>query len=276
MLLLKMRMYAVLAIVILSAAEGHGVSGRDKAWTILHAGVKSDNTGQRAAAIGSLSLVAGNAEASKLATTALNDPKPEVRSAAATTLGRMHVAAAIPKLRTLLNDEDLSVTLAAAHALSALHDSSAYEAYYAVLTGERKGKGLFAQQLDTLRDPKKMATLGISEGVSFIPFAAIGWDACRNIRNDDTSGVRAAAASMLADDPDPDSVEALKAATMDKSWLVRVAALEALGKRKDPSLLGKIELSMYDDRSEVRYTAAALVIRLSALQTTKRRKATRR
>ena len=77
---------------------------------------------------------------------------------------------------------------------------------------------------------------------------------------------------MLADDPDPDSVEALKAATMDKSWLVRVAALEALGKRKDPSLLGKIELSMYDDRSEVRYTAAALVIHLSTEQTPKRRR----
>jgi hypothetical protein len=68
MLLLKMRMYAVVAVVILSAAEGHGVKGRDKAWTILHAGVKSDNTRRRAAAIGSLSLVAGNAEASKLAT----------------------------------------------------------------------------------------------------------------------------------------------------------------------------------------------------------------
>ena len=272
MLLLKMRTYAVLAVVILSAAAGHSVTGRDKAWTILHAGLKSDSTRRRAAAVGSLSLVAGNAEASKLAITALDDPKPEVRSAAATTVGRMNLKSAIPKLRTLLEDEDLSVTLAAAHALSAMNDSAAYEAYYAVLTGERKGKGLLAQQLDTLRDPKKMATLGISEGVSFIPFAAIGWDAYRNIRNDDTSGVRAAAASMLADDPDPDSVEALKAATMDKSWLVRVAALEALGKRKDPSLLGKIELSMYDDRSEVRYTAAALVIHLSTEQTPKRRR----
>jgi HEAT repeat protein len=78
--------------------------------------------------------------------------------------------------------------------------------------------------------------------------------------------VRAAAASVLATDNDPKSGEALVNATTDKSWLVRVAALEALAKRKDPALLAKIEPSLLDSRKEVRYTAAAVVLRLHAVQ----------
>jgi HEAT repeat protein len=193
----------------------------------------------------------------------LDDPDEAPRAAAATAVGQLRVSAAIPKLRTLLDDKDLSVVIAAAHALIAMKDDSAYDAYYAILTGERRGKGLVAQQLDTLRDPKKLATLGVSEAIGFVPFASIGWDAMRAMRVDDSSAVRAVAASVLANDPDPKSLEALKAATTDKSWLVRIAALQALAQRKDPSVIGRIELSMYDSRSEVRYTAAALVVHLS-------------
>jgi HEAT repeat protein len=242
----------------------HAVSDHDKAWSVLQSGVDSDNSRRRAAAIGSLSLIPGDAKAASLIVTALDDPKPEVRTAAATSAGKLHLNSAIPKLKTMLSDPELTVTLAAAHALTAMKNGDAYEAYYEILTGERKGKGMVATQLDTLRDPKKVAMLGLSEGIGFVPFASIGWDAMRAMRTNDTAPIRAAAATLLADDPDPKSLDALETAVGDKSWIIRVAALEALAKRREPGMLKKIELSMYDDRSEVRYTAAALVLHLSA------------
>ena len=44
---------------------------------------------------------------------------------------------------------------------------------------------------------------------------------------DDASPVRAAAAKIVAKDPDPKSAEALIEATSDSHWIVCVAALDA-------------------------------------------------
>lgn len=52
-------------------------------------------------------------------------------------------------------------------------------------------------------------------------------------------------------------------AVSNKSWLIRHAALEAIAKRGDPSLVEKIEAAMSDDKNHVRFTAAAAVIRLT-------------
>ena len=46
-----------------------------------------------------------------------------------------------------------------------------------MLTGEKRAnKGLIKEQLDALRDKKKMAEMGFEEGIGFIPFAGIGYD----------------------------------------------------------------------------------------------------
>ncbi|HEY7096672.1 MAG TPA: HEAT repeat domain-containing protein [Terriglobales bacterium] len=252
------------ALVCLTTSVAHAISGQEKAWQVLDSGIQGDNAGRRASAIRSLRLVPGNAHAVEVTVAALQDTDAEVRAAAASTAGELHITAATSKLQALLADEELSVGIAAARALFLLKNETAFDAYYEILTGQRKGKGLIASQLETLHDPQKLAEIGIGEAIGFVPFASIGWQAYRNIKPDDTSPARAAAATALADDPDPKSLEALKEATTDKSWIVRIAALEALAKRRNPALLGKIELSMYDERSEVRYTAAALVIHLTA------------
>jgi hypothetical protein len=66
----------------------------------------------------------------------------------------------------------------------------------------------------------------------------------------DNSPVRAAAAKKLAHDPDPASAKALVAATQDKNWVVRGAALEAIAERGDRSLLSKVAPSLDDDKDE--------------------------
>jgi len=240
---------------------------KEEAWQMLDTACAGDKTTNRATAIRILGLMPNDTKARKLAERALSDDKPEVRSAAAVALGDMKSRTSIPKLRAALDDKDPSVALAAAHSVELMHDDSAYEVYYEVLTGQRKaGKGLIASQTSILNDPKKMAQFGFEEGIGFIPFAGIGWRAIKAISKDDSSPVRAAAAKVLAKDPDPATTKALADAAGDKSWLVRAAALEALAKRGDASVLDTVELYMSDEKDVVKYTAAAAVLRLMAIK----------
>lgn len=250
-----------------TATPKAGKNPKAEAWQVLDAACIGNRTIGRAMAIRVLGLMPNDPKALGIAEKALADDRPEVRTAAATALGDMKSRSSIPKLKEALDDNDPGVALAAAHALDEMHDNSAYEVYYEVLTGQRKaGRGLIASQTAVLRDPKKMALLGFEQGIGFVPFADIGWVAFRTITKDDTSPVRAAAAKVLAKDPDPAATKALADTADDKSWLVRAAALEALAKRGDPSVLDTVALHMSDKRDAVRYTAAAAVLRLSAIK----------
>ena len=91
-------------------------------------------------------------------------------------------------------------------------------------------------------------------------------EAVRVIRQDDSSPLRAAAVEILIQDPDPQTTKALEDALSDKHWTVRAGALEALAKRDDPSVLDVVTPCMRDEKNAVKYTAAATVLRLSAIK----------
>jgi hypothetical protein len=169
-------------------------------------------------------------------------------------------------LKNTLSDKETAVVLAAAHSLLLLNGNDACEVYYAVLMRRRKStKGLLAEGERTLKDPKKMAELGFEEGIGYVPFGGFGYTALKQLRKDDVSPIRAAAAKVLAKDPDPRSAGALVQAASDKSWTVRAAAVDAIAERGDSSLLEDIVPAMSDHKGLVRYTAAAAVIRLSTI-----------
>jgi len=139
-----------------------------------------------------------------------------------------------------------------------------YDIYYDVLTGERRAsKGLIKGQLSTFKDKKKLAELGLEQGIGFIPFAGMGYEAFKTVRKNDSSPVRAAAAKQLAHDPNPGTAKALVKATTDQNWSVRAAALEAISQRGDPSLVSAIATALDDTKDEVRFAAAACVVHLS-------------
>jgi HEAT repeat protein len=265
------RLYSTAICTLLSVLTLPGsfaVTGKEKAWAMFEAAAKSKGPAERAIGIRALGLLHDDAHARELAESALEDPKPEVRVAAATALGQMQSKQSIPKLQKLLSDDKLEVVMAAAHSLRDLKDNtSAYAVYYDVLSGGRKSDGVVSQQLDTLRDPKVIAKIGFEQGIGYIPFAGIGWDAWRYTHKKDPNPVRAVAATFLAHDPDPATGLALCEAMKDKDWIVRAAAIQALAQRGDPEFEGKIELSLFDENAHVRYTAAAAVIRLSAIET---------
>ena len=233
---------------------------------MLRSGVRQKNTGKRVQAVRALRLLPGDSEATEMAETALRDQNPQVRVAAASALGLMGAKEAIPALRRAVLDKKPAVVLAAAHSLELLHDPAGDQVYYELLTGERKpAEGLIAQQMDTLKDKKKMARLGFEEGLGFVPYGDIGFSAVKAIKKDDASPVRASAARALINDSDPRVGTALVKATSDKNSTVRASALVAIAKRDDSDLLPAISQAMSDKIPVVRFTAAAAVIRLTTV-----------
>jgi HEAT repeat protein len=261
------RISIVVALATLTLTPSYAINGQQKAWGMFETAAKSHSATQRAIGVRALGLLHNSPHARELAENALGDARPEVRAAAATALGQMQAFESIPKLRKALNDRRISVVMAAAHSLHDLKDcASANAIYLDVLAGEKKGDGLITQQLDTLHNPRELAMIGFETGIGYVPFAGIGWDAWRYTHKKNPHPVRAVAATLLANDPDPATGRALvKAALNDKDWIVRAAAVEAIAQRGDPSLREKIELCLYDANVHVRYTAAAAVIGLSVL-----------
>ncbi len=109
--------------------------------------------------------------------------------------------------------------------------------------------------------------MGFNEGIGYAPFASMGWEAVQTIMKDRKNGAAAKAAliSALATDPDARTSKLLVGASQSENWVLRVAALEAISKRGDPSLLPNIKQGLANPKRQVRYTAAATVIHLTDL-----------
>ena len=267
------RRYVVLVLALCTAAacfaQEPGTAVKDpkaQAWSVLYTGLGESSTDKRTTAVQVLGLLPDDPKATEASLKALKDDKPEVRAAAAQSLGDMKAKSAIPQLTEMFDDKDAGVIMASARAMIAMGDKRGYNVYYAILTGERKsGTSLKDEQKKMLSDPKKMALFGFEQGIGFIPFAGLGYGAFKMVTKDTTSPVLAAALT-LAKDPDPKSGQALAdTAANNKSWIVRAAALNAVALRGETSLLPAAQARMDDPREEVRYSAAAAVIRLTDL-----------
>jgi hypothetical protein len=263
---------AVLLLVLPFTTEQHAMAQApaDKAWNVLQAGLADKSLEERAMAVRMLGLLEDDPKATELALKALGDGKAEVRIAAADALGQMNAKSAAPKLADVIlsGEKEVAVLLACARAMITLGDTRGFGVYYAILTGEKKSGGsLLDDQKKMLSDPKKMAQFGFEQGIGFIPFGGIGYAGFKMLTKDDESPVRAAAARILTKDPDPKSGQALVEATSNKSWIVRMAALDSLARRGDPTVIPQIVAKLHDDKDVVRYTAAGAIIRLSGPKT---------
>jgi HEAT repeat protein len=237
---------------------------QEKAWQVLQSGLHSKKVVQRTEAVKALSLLAGNRQAVRFSLRAMRDKNPHVRAAAASTLGELHATNTIPALKASLSDKDPSVMLAATHALFVLRDPVAYEIYYAILMGDKKTSvGLIQSQLDRLKDPKQVAQMGFEQGIGFVPYAGMGYEAYRQLKKSKDSPVREAAARYLALDPDSISEDALiQVALTDNNMFVREAALDALAEKNDTTCIGRLANNLDDDKYPIRYRTAATIIHL--------------
>lgn len=241
------------------------LSPQQQAWPILKQGLDSLKASRRVVAVGALSLMGGDNRATEAALHAIDDKDAHVRAAAATALGQLHAETAIPALRGALKDREIRVVLAAAHSLLLMKDKKAYDVYYSILVGERKDSdGLVQSQVKRLKDPKQLAQMGFDEGMGFVPFGGMVYEAYRQIHSNRGAQVRALAARFLAHDPSQDSEDALiQAALEDKSEAVRLAAIDALTERGDAHSIGQLSINFLDKNAAVRYRSAAAVLHLS-------------
>lgn len=237
----------------------------ENAWSVLQYGVKESSSDRRAETIHALGSLIQNTRAERLVEQALKDNDRNVRSEAATSLGRMNATSAIPALKKALDDDEIKVVLSAADALYMLHNPAAYDVYYAILTGERKGTpGLLKSQLNRLTNRKDLEQLVFETGIGFVPFGSIGYEAWKTITRNDATLVKVDAALKLARDPDPASGRALVSACQDDKWQVRAAAAHAIATRGDIALLKTLVPLLNDDNDTVRYESAASLIWLSS------------
>jgi HEAT repeat protein len=235
---------------------------------VLREGLTDAKVSRRKDAVQALSLIKRNRTAQRLAVHALSDAHPSVRTAAAATLGQLHATAAIPDLKEALADKEISVVLAATYSLFLLKDKTAFNIYYAILMRDKKSsEGMIQAQLDRLKDPKQMAELGVQEGLGFVPFGGMGFEAYRQLSKRNESPVRAAAARFLANDPDLVSQDALlQSALADDSDNVRNAALDALAERGNPGCIERLLKNLDENKSDIRYRTAAVIIHLSSVK----------
>jgi HEAT repeat protein len=237
---------------------------RERSWNTLKDGAADKDWKKRAQTFHAMGVMRPEGGTVKMVEGGLEDKSPEVRTAAATSLGEMRATASISKLQAAVDDKDFGVSVAAAQALVLMKNDAGYDADYEMLTGSRKsGEPLTQQAQSMLHDCDKMLFLAFEEGMGFVPFGGIGVAAYTTLRKDTAGPIRANAALALAHDSDPRSGQALVIATGDKDWIVRSAAIKAIALRGDISLLKELAEPLEDKVAAVRYQAAASIIRLS-------------
>jgi HEAT repeat protein len=261
--------FSILGTLLLAESLPVPQTPTERAWLILQQGLAHKRAAKRANAVRALRLLPNNSTARDMAENALADQNPSVRAAAARALGAMGALSSVPKLKAALNDKEPAVVLAAARSLFRLGDrEEAYEIDYEVLIGERKAtEGFVESQMDELKNSKAVAMMGVETGIGFVPFGGAGYELFKRVRKDDRTPVRAAAAQELAADREPKIGAALARICADKKWRLRAAAIDAIAKREDPTLLNAITPALDDKNDIVRYDASAAVLRLSGRKT---------
>ncbi len=262
---------AFLAMVLVLVPRASAQAPPDPAWTILQSGSINKTVEQRVATMRVLQLIPGNAKAVAMAELALKDKEPDVRSAAALTLGAIGAKTSIPALfAAVKTDKEGAVVMAEAKALIELGDEGGYSVYYALLTGQLKsGSNLIESQQEELHellsDPKKMQNMAFQQGIGFVPYGGIGLEAFTMIHNSEEQDpiLKATSIKILARDPDPRTEKAILAMISDKHPLVRAAAYDAMALRGDPTILADLTSGLTDENQEVKMTAAAAAIHLS-------------
>ena len=238
-----------------------------KAWKCLTEGLAERNYDRRSQTVAALGTIGLRRDAVSLIEASLNDKDFQVRLAAVHALGTMKSRGSIPKLQTALDDSSPVVSFAAAQALLNMGDRSGEDLFVEVLDGDHKvSTGLVSGGLhkvhEELHDPTGLAELGAVQAAgAFLGPAGFGVAAAIELSKDKAAPARAISARLLADDMSEDGRQALRDALQDKSWVVRAAAAEALGVHGSANDVATLAPLLDDEHKEVRYRAAAAVIR---------------
>jgi HEAT repeat protein len=241
------------------------------AWDVLQKGIKDGNPEKRKMTASALAGAGANPEALQMLYDAMvNDKDPEVRQAAAGSLGEMKARVAIPKLKTAM-DSDPEVSFVAARSLWLMGDRSGRDLIEEVATGQlKKTTGIVSQaKLEAsrrLHDPNGLAKMGALEaaGVLMGPFS-IGLKLATEFAKDSGAQGRLLAVSLLLQQCDGESASAIQTAFEDdKNEIVRSGAAKALGTCGGNAIVPQLNDALVSEKFSVQIAVAATLIRISA------------
>ncbi len=239
---------------------------------LLGAGLGDKNPDVRKQAVAALGLIGPREPYISEINNAISDKDVYVRLAAVASLVDLKDKGTADLLDKALHDVAPEVSFAAAKALFGLDDPRGRTALMAILEREAKTQAGFltAEKRDTLRlvhIPKGMMLFAIKNGIGFAPVPGLGAgvSSMQEIMSDNGVSGRATTAMLLATDPSPQVLDALKEALSDKDASVRAAVAHAIALRNDPALMPQL-VPLFDDGKEaVRLRAAAGYLRLAWL-----------
>ena len=239
------------------------------AWKRITEATSSGRVRERAGALQALASAGDRPEAVRILENAMEDPRPEIRKAAAYALGQMQAHAAIPRLRQALDDQAPAVRVAAARALWVMHDFSGSDLLIRIVerrapAEEAKLRQEWHEALHRVDNPSGVFLLALQQGIGFLPgpsFLAI--PLFRELTKDKAAPGRATAATLLGQEHAEAAVEALELALVDPEPVVRAAAAVALGKSGRPEEIVQIGPLLHDHKPAVRIAAAVAIARLS-------------
>jgi HEAT repeat protein len=243
-----------------------------KAWQILDQGLADKNPVKRKDAVIALGLAGASNEVFTRLSNALNDKDVDVQVATCATLGSLKNKRAIELLTATVKSEIPEVAYAAATGLFQLGQPLGREILIDVLQGEKKNTSnyLTTQKrgvIQMLQNRPAMMRMALKEGIGMLPIPGAGFGAAslEAILKDAGMSGRALVATMLANEKDAASLQALRDSLDDKSWSVRAAAVHALAVRNRPEVLNEIIPLMEDKSDAVKFRAAAAALRLSTI-----------
>jgi HEAT repeat protein len=244
----------------------------DPAWDVLQKGLADSNPEKRKMTAAALAGSGVNAKALQmLYDTMTNDKDPEVRQAAASSLGEMKARVAIPKLKAAM-DNDPEVSFVAARSLWLMGDRSGRDLIEEVATGQQKNPtGKVSQaKLEAIRrlhDPNGLARMGAIQAADALlgPFS-IGLKLATELAKDAGAQSRLLAIALLVQQCDAESASSIETAFEDdKNEVVRAAAAKALGTCGGRHALPKLTDALKSEKFSVQIAAAASVIRISGV-----------
>ena len=240
---------------------------------VLAEGLADKNPDTRKEVVGSLSLAGSREPYLAQIHGALEDKDMYVRLAAVASLVDLEKKNAAPGLIKALYDEAPEVSFAAAKALWALGDATGRAALLGVISGDTTTASgpLTSQKRDMLRmlkTPRSLMMFALREGVGFVPVPGVGegMSSLMLLAADQGASGRSASLLLVAHDPNPEIVKALRESLRDKDAAVRASAVHSIAVRDDPTFLTELIPLMDDAKQPVRFRAAAGYIRLAGIQ----------
>jgi HEAT repeat protein len=241
------------------------------AWEFLKKELQDPNPEKRKMTAAALAGIGTNSQSLQMLYDAMaNDKDPQVRQAAAASLGEMKAQVAIPKLKAAM-DNDPEVSFVAARSLWLMGDHSGRDLIEEVATGQqKKTTGKVSQaKLEAsrrLHDPNGLARMGALEAAGALlgPFS-IGLQLAKELAKDSGAQARLLAIALILQQCDAESASAIQTAFEDdKSEVVRAAAAKALGTCGGKQAMPKLADAIISEKFSVQLAASAAVIRISS------------